>query len=114
MVASDFIVFGQVLDNPVLFEKYFREQWYLLPLLLIIMVLPFLAMRFERVRVVDRRWTLVSVAAGILLLWQIQVVLLKPHAPLNKFIQRCYFLDNTNGRIVALINTLLLIFILFN
>ena len=84
VVASDFIVFGQVLDNPVLFEKYFREQWYLIPLLLIIMTLPFLAMRFERLRVVDRRWTAVSVVAGILLLWQIQTLLLKPHAPLQQ------------------------------
>jgi len=84
VVASDFIVFGQVLDNPVLFEKYFREQWYLLPLMLIIMVLPFLAMRFERPHVVDRRWAAVSVAAGIFLLWQIQTVLLKPHAPLQQ------------------------------
>ena len=84
VVASDFIVFGQVLDNPVLFEKYFREQWYLIPLILMIMVLPFLAMRFERRYVVDKRWTAVSVAAGFLLLWQIQTVLLKPHAPLQQ------------------------------
>jgi phosphoglycerol transferase MdoB-like AlkP superfamily enzyme len=84
VVASDFIVFGQVLDNPVLFEKYFREQWYLIPLILLIMVLPFLAMRFERRLWVDKRWTVVSVAAGILLLWQIQAILLKPHAPLQQ------------------------------
>jgi phosphoglycerol transferase MdoB-like AlkP superfamily enzyme len=84
VVASDFIVFGQVLDNPVLFEKYFREQWYLLPLILLIMVLPFLAMRFERLCVVDKRWTAISVTVGFLLLWQIQTVLLKPHAPLQQ------------------------------
>ncbi len=28
VVASDFIVFRQVLANPVLFEKYLREQWF--------------------------------------------------------------------------------------
>jgi phosphoglycerol transferase MdoB-like AlkP superfamily enzyme len=84
VVASDFIVFGQVLDNPVLFEKYFREQWYLVPLIVMLMVLPFLAMRFERLHVVDKRWTVVSVALGFLLLWQIQTVLLKPHAPLQQ------------------------------
>ena len=35
VVASDFILFGQVLENPVLFEKYLREQWMVIPLFLV-------------------------------------------------------------------------------
>lgn len=83
VVATDFIVFGQVLENPMLFEKYFREQWYLLPVLILLLALPFRAVRLERPLVTDMRWTAVSVAAGVLLLWQIQALLLRPQAPLQ-------------------------------
>ena len=84
VVASDFIVFGQVLANPVLFEKYLREQWLFIPLCLLVVALPLWAIRFERPLTTDKRWTAISVAAGILLLWQIQPVLLMPRAPLQR------------------------------
>jgi phosphoglycerol transferase MdoB-like AlkP superfamily enzyme len=84
VVASDFIVFGQVLENPILFEKYFREQWIFIPLLLVVLALPLWAIRFEKPLLTDKRWTALSVTAGILLLWQIQPLLLMPRAPLQR------------------------------
>ncbi|HQR44656.1 MAG TPA: LTA synthase family protein [Thermoanaerobaculia bacterium] len=84
VVASDFILFGQVLANPVLFEKYFREQWMFIPLLLVVVAVPLWAIRLERPLLTDRRWTAVSVAAGLLLLWQIQPLMLMPRAPLQR------------------------------
>ena len=84
VVASDFIVFGQVLQTPVLFEKYLREQWLFIPLLLVVLALPFWAIRFERPFLTDKRWTALSITAGLLLLWQIQPVLLMPRAPLQR------------------------------
>lgn len=84
VVASDFIVFGQVLANPALFEKYLREQWIFIPLLLVVLALPFWAIRFERPFLTGRRGTAVSVVAGLLLLWQIQPLLLMPRAPLQR------------------------------
>ena len=84
VVASDFILFGQVLKNPVLFEKYLREQWMVIPLFLVVLALPLWAIRFERPLMTDRRWTAVSVTAGILLLWQIQPLLLMPRSPLQR------------------------------
>ena len=84
VVASDFIVFGQVLENPVLFEKYFREQWFFIPLLLAVLAFPVWAMRSEQPLVSGKRVGMVCVVAGIFLLWQIQAVLLMPHAPLQR------------------------------
>ena len=84
VVASDFIVFGQVLANPVLFEKYLREQWHFTPLLLGILALPLWVIRFEPAHATGRRWTAISVTAGLLLLWQIQPLLLMPRAPLQR------------------------------
>lgn len=84
VVASDFIVFGQVLENPVLFEKYLREQWFFVPLLLAVLALPVWAMRFEQPLVNGRRVGAICVVAGIFLLWQIQALLLMPGAPLQR------------------------------
>jgi hypothetical protein len=84
LVASDFIVFGQVLENPVLFEKYIREQWLFIPLLLVVLALPLWAIRFEQPLMTDKRGTGISVTAGLLLLWQIQPLLLMPRAPLQR------------------------------
>jgi phosphoglycerol transferase MdoB-like AlkP superfamily enzyme len=84
VVASDFIVFGQVLANPILFEKYIREQWFFIPLLLVVLALPLWAIRFEQPFMTDKRKTSLSVTAGVLLLWQIQPLLLMPQAPLQR------------------------------
>ncbi len=84
VVASDFILFGQVLENPVLFEKYLREQWLFVPLLLAVLALPLWAFRLERPLWTDRRRTALSVTAGLLLLWQLPSVLLMPRAPLQR------------------------------
>jgi len=84
VVASDFIVFRQVLANPLLFEKYLREQWFFIPLLLPVLALLLWAIRFEQPLLTDKRGTALSVAAGILLLWQIQPLLLMPRAPLQR------------------------------
>ncbi len=84
VVASDFIVFGQVLANPALFEKYLREQWLFVPLFLVVLALPFWAIRLERPLMTDKRWAAISITAGLLLLWQIQPVLLMPRAPLQR------------------------------
>jgi phosphoglycerol transferase MdoB-like AlkP superfamily enzyme len=83
LVASDFLVFVQVLENPVLFEKYFREQWYFLPLLVIMLASAVALIRLERPVVSDKRWATVFVAFGVVLLMQIQTVMLKPQAPLH-------------------------------
>ena len=82
IVASDVIVFGQVLETPALFVHYIREQWLLIPLALGGLVLPLWAIRFEQPLMTDTRWTAISVTAGVLLLWQIQPVLLMPRAPI--------------------------------
>ncbi len=84
IVASDVIVFGQVLETPALFVHYIREQWLLIPLALGGLVLPLWAIRFEQPLMTDKRWTAISVTAGVLLLWQIQPVLLMPRAPLQR------------------------------
>ncbi len=90
VVASDFILFGQVLANPVLFEKYLREQWMFIPLFLVVLALPLWAIRFERPLITDKRWTAISVTAGILLLWQIQRVLLMPGPHCSGYTGPCY------------------------
>ncbi len=90
VVASDFIVFGQVLANPVLFEKYLREQWFFIPLCLGVLALALWAVRLERPLMKDKRWTAVSITAGLLLLWQIQPPLLMPRAPLQRVYRALY------------------------
>jgi hypothetical protein len=48
------------------------------------LALPLWAIRFEKPFLTDKRWTALSVTAGILLLWQIQPLLLMPRAPLQR------------------------------
>jgi len=83
LVASDFVLFGPVLENPALFEKYVREQWHYLPLLLIGLALAVALMRLERPVVMSKRWAGLLIVLGVVLLMQIQVFMLKPAAPLH-------------------------------
>lgn len=84
VVASDFLVFSQVVENPVLFGAYVREQ---IPAFIAAAVaLSALAWVIRSEKSAIRSWT-VSIAAvlvGCVLLWQMPGILLKPEAPLHR------------------------------
>ena len=84
VIASDFILAGQVLANPKLFGKYFLEQWYLFPLLAIVLVLPIWTLYIEPPLLKHKAWAISLALLGIALLWQAENLLLKPEAPLQK------------------------------